>query len=89
MLSLQYDYQYKVENPPTNTFFGKNENGDTAGKVTGSYYVWLPDGRLMTVDYIADGGGFVPKISFQANSNPINSPNPFTTQNPLGSTASG
>ncbi|KAJ8959078.1 hypothetical protein NQ318_022335 [Aromia moschata] len=60
-----YDYQYKVENPPTNTFFGKNEAGDAAGRVTGSYYVYLPDGRLMTVDYSVDGNsGFIPRISF-------------------------
>ncbi|KAJ8927320.1 hypothetical protein NQ314_020234 [Rhamnusium bicolor] len=64
-LPTPYDYQYKVENPPTNTFFGKNEAGDAAGRVSGSYYVYLPDGRLMTIDYSVDGdSGFVPRISF-------------------------
>ncbi|KAK9729608.1 Insect cuticle protein [Popillia japonica] len=62
-----YDFQYKVDNPPTNTFFGQNENGDQQGAKTGSYYVLLPDGRTMTVDYRADAQGFVPKISFQGS----------------------
>ncbi|KAJ8983982.1 hypothetical protein NQ317_008687 [Molorchus minor] len=60
-----YDYQYKVENPPTNTFYGKSENGDGVGRVTGSYYVYLPDGRLMTVDYTVDGeSGYLPRVTF-------------------------
>ncbi|KAJ3624760.1 hypothetical protein MTP99_018359 [Tenebrio molitor] len=65
-----YDFQYKVENPPTNTFFGQNEAGDVAGRVTGSYYVYLPDGRLMTVEYISDHNGYVPRVSFQQNARP-------------------
>nr|AYA49958.1 cuticular protein 121 [Leptinotarsa decemlineata] len=68
-LPTPYEYQYKVENPPTNTFYGKNEAGDIAGRVAGSYYVYLPDGRLMTVDYSVNGeSGFVPKISFSRQS---------------------
>nr|XP_022917134.1 pro-resilin-like [Onthophagus taurus]XP_022917135.1 pro-resilin-like [Onthophagus taurus]XP_022917136.1 pro-resilin-like [Onthophagus taurus] len=63
-----YNFQYKVENPPTNTFFGQNESGDQANTKTGSYYVLLPDGRTMTVDYRADATGFVPKISFSGSS---------------------
>ncbi|XP_026478897.1 cuticle protein-like [Ctenocephalides felis] len=60
-----YDFQYKVEDPPIQLSFGANEAGDASGKVTGSYYVLLPDGRVMTVDYVVDGeSGFQPKISF-------------------------
>lgn len=41
-------------------------------KVTGRYSVWLADGRLMIVEYTADlQNGFVPKISFVNNANPI------------------
>ncbi|XP_018561136.1 uncharacterized protein LOC108903441 [Anoplophora glabripennis] len=66
-----YEYQYKVDNPPTNTFFGKNEAGDAAGRVSGSYYVYLPDGRLMTVDYVVNGdSGFVPKIVLSNQATP-------------------
>ncbi|XP_045476847.1 uncharacterized protein LOC123682326 [Harmonia axyridis] len=61
-----YNYNYRVDNPPTGTFFGQDENGDAAGRVTGSYFVQLPDGRLMTVEYFVDGdSGFVPKITYQ------------------------
>lgn len=61
-----------MENPPTNTYFGQNENGDQVGRVAGTYYVWLPDGRLMTVEYFVDGkSGFVPRISYQPNANPF------------------
>ncbi|KAK4874563.1 hypothetical protein RN001_013923 [Aquatica leii] len=61
-----YDFQYKVDNPPTKTYFGQNESGDTAGKVLGSYYTLLPDGRIMTVEYRVDGqSGYVPRISYK------------------------
>ncbi|CAG9854757.1 unnamed protein product [Phyllotreta striolata] len=60
-----YQYDYKVDNPSSNTYYGKSETGDAAGRVSGSFYVLLPDGRLMTVDYYADGeSGFVPKVTF-------------------------
>lgn len=59
-----------MENPPTNTYFGQNENGDAAGRVVGSYYVYLPDGRMMTVEYSVNGdSGFVPRISYQNQAN--------------------
>ncbi|KAL3273411.1 hypothetical protein HHI36_014857 [Cryptolaemus montrouzieri] len=61
-----YNYNYNVENPPTNTFFGHTEAGDPAGRVSGTYYVFLPDGRTLTVEYYVDGdSGYVPKISYQ------------------------
>ncbi|KYB25990.1 Pro-resilin-like Protein [Tribolium castaneum] len=66
-----YDFNYKVENPPTNTYFGQNEVGDITGRVTGSYYVYLPDGRLMTVEYVSDQNGYVPRISFTQNGHPV------------------
>ncbi|XP_044760083.1 pro-resilin-like [Coccinella septempunctata] len=70
-----YNYNYRVENPPTGTFFGQNENGDAAGRVTGSYFVQLPDGRLMNVEYFVDGdSGFVPKISYQTGSQLVGGP---------------
>lgn len=41
-------------------------------QVTGKYSVWLPDGRLMTVEYsVAKETGFVPKVTFQDNANPL------------------
>ncbi|CAG9773589.1 unnamed protein product [Ceutorhynchus assimilis] len=65
-----YDFQYKVDSPPSGTLFGQSETGDAQGRVVGSYYVLLPDGRLMNVEYTVDGeSGFVPRITF----NPPNS----------------
>lgn len=41
-------------------------------KVQGRYSVWLPDGRLMTVDYTAaKETGFVPQITYTPNANPF------------------
>ncbi|XP_031629397.1 pro-resilin-like [Contarinia nasturtii] len=67
-----FEYQYEVKDPEKMLFFDKNEIGDASGKVTGKYSVWLPDGRLMTVDYeVTKETGFVPKVSFQENANPL------------------
>ncbi|XP_052865435.1 pro-resilin-like [Anopheles cruzii] len=67
-----YEYKYEVKDPEKKLFFDKNEAGDMAGKVTGRYSVWLPDGRLMTIKYIVDKeGGFQPEVDFQDNANPL------------------
>ncbi|ENN76552.1 pro-resilin [Dendroctonus ponderosae] len=66
-----YDFQYKIDNPASRTIFGQSEAGDSQGKVIGSYYVLLPDGRLMNVEYSVDGeSGFVPKITFTPQNAP-------------------
>ncbi|XP_054088529.1 uncharacterized protein LOC105216193 [Zeugodacus cucurbitae] len=66
-----YEYQYEVKDPEKELFFNKNEAGDAAGKVSGQYSVWLPDGRLMTVAYTVEGeNGFVPKVTFDTT-NPL------------------
>ncbi|KAL1494979.1 hypothetical protein ABEB36_010475 [Hypothenemus hampei] len=60
-----YGYQYKVDSPSSRTVFGQEETGDAQGRVNGNYYVLLPDGRLMNVEYSVVGeSGFVPKITF-------------------------
>ncbi|XP_050536822.1 pro-resilin-like [Daktulosphaira vitifoliae] len=67
-----YEYEYKVDDQPSGNYFGQNESGKDTGRVEGSYFVYLPDGRLMTVSYYIDGeSGFVPKITFQDNANPF------------------
>ncbi|CAD7089755.1 unnamed protein product [Hermetia illucens] len=68
-----YEYNYEVKDPEKDLFFDKNEAGDASGKVTGKYSVWLPDGRLMTVEYTVENGesGFVPKITFADNASPF------------------
>uniref|UniRef100_A0A0A9WNI3 Pro-resilin n=1 Tax=Lygus hesperus TaxID=30085 RepID=A0A0A9WNI3_LYGHE len=72
-----YEYNYKVEDAEKSVYFGKSEQGNEAGRVEGTYYVWLPDGRLMTVSYYVDKeSGYVPKITYQENANPIGQPAP-------------
>ncbi|XP_055586052.1 pro-resilin-like [Uranotaenia lowii] len=67
-----YAYQYEVKDPEKQLFFDKNESGDTSGKVSGQYSVWLPDGRLMTVKYTVDKeSGYVSDVGFQDNANPL------------------
>ncbi|XP_060880950.1 pro-resilin-like [Metopolophium dirhodum] len=67
-----YEYQYKVEDKPSGNYYGQNEVGKDTGRIEGSYFVYLPDGRLMTVTYYVDGeSGFVPKITFQDNASPF------------------
>lgn len=61
-----------MKDPEKMLFFDKNEIGDAQGKVTGKYSVLLADGRLMTVEYeVTKDTGFVPKITFQENANPL------------------
>lgn len=62
-----FKYSYTVKDPEKQLFFEKTESGDDKGKVTGSYSVLLADGRLMTVEYVADASeGFVPKITWDS-----------------------
>lgn len=69
---FKYEYQYKVEDQTSGNYYGQNEVGKDTGRVEGSYYVYLSDGRLMTVSYYIDGeSGFVPKITFQDNASPF------------------
>ena len=50
---------------------GAVDNLHVSGRVDGSYSVWLPDGRLMTVAYYVDGeSGFVPTITYTDNYTP-------------------
>ncbi|XP_025423415.1 uncharacterized protein LOC112692830 [Sipha flava] len=67
-----YEYQYKVEDQTSGNYYGQNEIGKDTGRIEGSYFVYLPDGRLMTVSYYVDGeSGFVPKITYQDNASPF------------------
>ncbi|KAJ9598504.1 hypothetical protein L9F63_010824, partial [Diploptera punctata] len=69
---MPYEYNWKVEDQDSKNFYGQNEVGTATGRVDGSYHVWLPDGRLMTVTYYVDGeSGFVPTITYQQTNNPF------------------
>ena len=63
---MPYSYQYAVNDNPSNLNFGQIENSDGA-KVTGMYYVLLPDGRTQKVIYTADANGYVADVSYEGN----------------------
>lgn len=66
--SKVFSYKYKVENIDSKLFFNKSESGAADGRVTGSFSVWRPDGKIMTVEYFASKDkGFVPKITISDN----------------------
>jgi hypothetical protein len=63
--SQAYNYNWEVNDPESKNYYGQEQSADETGRVEGKYYVWLADGRLMTVSYYVDGdSGFVPKITF-------------------------
>lgn len=54
-----------MNNEEYQNYYGHQETADN-GRVDGSYHVWLPDGRLMRVQYYVDGdSGFVPTITYE------------------------
>lgn len=66
-----YHYKYTVKDEEKQLFFEKSESGED-GSVKGKFSVLLADGRLLTVEYVADKeNGFAPKLSFENNFNPF------------------
>lgn len=65
----KYDFMYEVDAPEVGTNFGHQEQRD--GDLTqGSYHVLLPDGRMQTVQYVADANGYRPMVSYQGTARP-------------------
>lgn len=58
---------YEVQDSNFGVDFGQRESrsGDST---QGSYHVLLPDGRVQTVDYTADQGGYRPTVNYQGGS---------------------
>ncbi|XP_066965730.1 cuticle protein 7-like [Macrobrachium rosenbergii] len=59
-----FDFNYVVKDDYQNLDFGHKSNSD--GKVvTGDYHVLLPDGRVQTVTYTADGyNGYQAQVAY-------------------------
>ncbi|XP_045124935.1 mucin-5AC-like [Portunus trituberculatus] len=58
-----FRFAHEVQQPSVGNYFGHSSRGK-AGRTEGRYYVFLPDGRLMTVSYYADDTGYHPTISY-------------------------
>ena len=60
----KYEYSYKVKDYYGNDFgHGEKRDGDYT---QGSYYTYLPDGRIQTVTYYVDGySGYVADVSYE------------------------
>ncbi|XP_071532424.1 adult-specific cuticular protein ACP-20-like [Panulirus ornatus] len=61
-----YNFEHTVQDDYSGTYFGHREARE--GHLTeGSYFVHLPDGRLQTVTYYADGTGFHPTVTYEGD----------------------
>ncbi|XP_027223324.2 pro-resilin [Penaeus vannamei] len=60
----RYNYKWEVKDKSSRNYYGHEEYRD--GPLTqGSYFVHLPDSRLMRVDYYVDEYGYHPTITFE------------------------
>ncbi|KAK8731370.1 hypothetical protein OTU49_007571, partial [Cherax quadricarinatus] len=63
--TIPYNYAYGVKDDYAGTDFGHNEDSD-GNAVKGSYNVALPDGRIQTVNYVADHyNGYQAQVSYK------------------------
>ncbi|XP_066965733.1 cuticle protein 7-like [Macrobrachium rosenbergii] len=62
---MPFDFNYVVKDDYQNLDFGHKSNSD-GEVVTGDYHVLLPDGRVQTVTYTADGyNGYQAQVAYQ------------------------
>ncbi|XP_053633374.1 pro-resilin-like [Cherax quadricarinatus] len=59
-----YNFQWDVNDSPSGNFYGHGEERD-GDNTQGSYYVQLPDGRKMVVNYVVDQFGYNPTVTFE------------------------
>ncbi|KAF2366505.1 Insect cuticle protein [Trinorchestia longiramus] len=94
-----YAFAYGVNDANSGTSFKQAESSDGQGGTTGQYKVHLPDGRIQTVNYVADKNGYQANILYdgetrvppkkqneQPQSKPYHPPSPASSlqpQNPL------
>ncbi|XP_042884758.1 pro-resilin-like [Penaeus japonicus] len=60
----QYAFQWDVNHQPSGNFYGHKEQREDAN-TQGSYYVQLPDGRRLLVEYYVDATGYHPTVTFE------------------------
>ncbi|XP_042887883.1 extensin-like [Penaeus japonicus] len=60
----QYNYKWEVKDKTSRNHYGHEEHRD--GVLTrGSYFIHLPDSRLMKVEYYVDEYGYHPTITYE------------------------
>ncbi|XP_047493502.1 zyxin-like [Penaeus chinensis] len=62
--NANYAFKWDVDDSSSGNFYGHQEERD-GDNTQGSYYVQLPDGRLMRVEYYVDDWGFHPTVTFE------------------------
>ncbi|XP_042857048.1 pro-resilin-like [Penaeus japonicus] len=72
----QYNFQWDVNNQAYGNFYGHKEERDN-DYTQGSYYVQLPDGRRLVVEYYADSTGYHPTITFEGEAQYPSGPGQF------------
>merc|ERR1719187_966406 len=60
-----FEYKYGVNDNYSKTAFDKAEVQDDLGRVTGSYKVNLPDGRVQIVNYVSDEAGYRADVTYE------------------------
>ena len=70
-----FAYEYGVNDDYSKANFKKTESQDAYGKVSGSFVIALPDGRVQTTTYTADHeNGFVAEVTYEGT--PVYPPEP-------------
>merc|ERR1719316_1232287 len=70
-----FAYEYGVADDYSKANFKKTETQDAEGKVSGSFTIALPDGRIQTTTYTADHyNGFVAEVTYEGT--PVYPPEP-------------
>ncbi|XP_069990596.1 pro-resilin-like [Penaeus vannamei] len=70
----QYTFQWDVNDQFSGNFYGHQEQREDAN-TQGKYYVQLPDGRRLVVEYYADSTGYHPTITFEGEAQFPSGPN--------------
>ncbi|XP_027224995.2 pro-resilin-like [Penaeus vannamei] len=60
----QYNFQWDVSDQFSGNFYGHQEQREDEN-TQGKYYVLLPDGRRLVVEYYVDNAGYHPSIAFE------------------------
>ncbi|XP_045101387.1 cuticle protein 8-like [Portunus trituberculatus] len=86
---IPYSFQYGVKDDYAGTDFGQNEESD-GSKTAGSYQVVLPDGRIQTVNYVADHyNGYQAEVNYKGEAQYPHEYGPAVTFKPTASYGTG